>query len=162
MAEENVKQQDSTEQTNAPNPNLRTYHGITYDITDPKFQGLSRNAIKKLLKEELWNATREQRNKYQKEKHKRKRAERRQLIEQGVIPPPPPKRPRSEDVVPSPVRVVIDCSFSSYMTEKVGNLKTNASVNLYLNGTFLLSRKFTVSKRSLSVAIAQTGLHCIQ
>lgn len=118
MAEDNIKQENN-EQTDARNPNIRTYHGITYDITDPKFQGLSRNAIKKLLKEELWNATREQRNKYQKEKHKRKRAERRQLIEQGVIPPPPPKRPRSEDIVPSPVRVVIDCSFSAYMSEKV-------------------------------------------
>ncbi|KAI9490994.1 guanine-1-methyltransferase-domain-containing protein [Zychaea mexicana] len=93
--------------------NIRTYKGITYDITDPKYQGLSKNALKKLLREEVWNATREKRNKFQKEKKKQKSAERRKLIEEGVIPAPPPKRART--VEPSSVRVVMDCSFTSYM-----------------------------------------------
>ncbi|KAI9263279.1 guanine-1-methyltransferase-domain-containing protein, partial [Phascolomyces articulosus] len=96
------------------NSNIRTYQGITYDITDPKYQGLSKNALKRLLKDEVWNATRDQRNKFQKEKKKRKSAERRKLIQEGVIPPPPPKRARTE-IEPSPVRVVVDCSFTSYM-----------------------------------------------
>lgn len=110
---------DSNSKTESNNSNLRTYHGITYDITDPKFQGLSRNAIKRLLREEIWNATREKRNQYQKEKKKQKNAERRKLIQEGLIPAPPPKRPRREDVSPSSVQVIIDCSFSSYMTQKV-------------------------------------------
>lgn len=99
------------------NPNIRKYKNLTYDITDPKYQGLSKNALKRILKEEYWNATRDERNKRQKEKHKQKHAERRKLIEEGVIPAPPPKRPRV--VNPSNVKVAIDCSFSSYMTEKV-------------------------------------------
>ncbi|KAI8147989.1 guanine-1-methyltransferase-domain-containing protein [Fennellomyces sp. T-0311] len=97
------------------NGNIRTYKGITYDITDPKYQGLSKNGLKRLLKEEHWNATREKRNKFQKDKKKQKSAERRKLIEEGVIPAPPPKRPRL--VEPSSVRVAIDCSFTSYMHE---------------------------------------------
>ena len=32
--------------SNNTNSNIRTYQGITYDITDPKYQGLSKNALK--------------------------------------------------------------------------------------------------------------------
>ncbi|KAI7879892.1 hypothetical protein K492DRAFT_178380 [Lichtheimia hyalospora FSU 10163] len=103
-------------EADSTNPNIRKYRNLTYDITDPKYQGLSKNALKRILKEEHWNATRDERNKRQKEKHKQKHAERRKLIEDGVIPAPPPKRPKV--VTPSNVKVVIDCSFSSYMTEK--------------------------------------------
>ena len=104
--------------SNNTNSNIRTYQGITYDITDPKYQGLSKNALKRLLKEEVWNATRDERNKHQKEKKKRKSAERRKLIQEGVIPPPPPKRQKTE-IEPSSVRVVMDCSFTSYMHDTV-------------------------------------------
>ncbi|KAI7851705.1 guanine-1-methyltransferase-domain-containing protein [Circinella umbellata] len=102
------------EATTNTNSNIRKYQGITYDINDPKYQGLSKNGLKRLLKEEVWNATRNERNKYQKEKKKRKSAERRKLIQEGVIPPPPPKRQKTE-IEPSSVRVVMDCSFTSYM-----------------------------------------------
>lgn len=104
-------------EADSTNPNIRKYKNLTYDITDPKYQGLSKNALKRILKEEHWNATRDERNKRQKEKHKKKHAERRKLIEEGVIPAPPPKRPKV--VNPSNVQVAIDCSFSSYMNEKV-------------------------------------------
>lgn len=104
-------------EADSTNPNIRKYKNLTYDITDPKYQGLSKNALKRILKEEHWNATRDERNKRQKEKHKKKHAERRKLIEEGVIPAPPPKRPKV--VTPSNVQVAIDCSFSSYMNEKV-------------------------------------------
>ncbi|CDH58768.1 trna (guanine-n-)-methyltransferase [Lichtheimia corymbifera JMRC:FSU:9682] len=103
-------------EADSTNPNIRKYKNLTYDITDPKYQGLSKNALKRILKEEHWNATRDERNKRQKEKHKKKHAERRKLIEEGVIPAPPPKRPKV--VNPSNVQVAIDCSFSSYMNEK--------------------------------------------
>ena len=98
-------------------PSIRKYKGVTYDMTDPKYQGLSKNGLKRLLKEEHWNATREERNKVQKAKKKQKSAERRKLIEDGVIPAPPPKRAKVVEL--SAVRVAVDCSFSSYMHETV-------------------------------------------
>ncbi|KAI9313564.1 guanine-1-methyltransferase-domain-containing protein [Dichotomocladium elegans] len=97
-------------------PNIRQYQGITYDVTDPKYQGISKNSLKRMLREEVWNATRERRNAYQKQKKKQKSAERRKLIQEGVLPAPSPKRPKT--VEPSKIKVVIDCSFSSYMSEK--------------------------------------------
>jgi tRNA (guanine9-N1)-methyltransferase len=97
--------------------NIRVYLGKEYDITDPRFQGLSKNAIKKILKEELWQESKAERTSSQREKHKRKRAERRQLEKEGVLEPLP-KRPKAKHMTVGNIGVVLDCSFSSYMNEK--------------------------------------------
>ncbi|KAI8085060.1 guanine-1-methyltransferase-domain-containing protein [Halteromyces radiatus] len=95
----------------------RTYNGITYTLDEPRFKGLSKNAIKRLLKDQLWELQREARTKKQRAKSKQKSQEKRQLIEQGVLPPPP-KRTKTSDMVLGNRKIVFDCSFSSYMTRK--------------------------------------------
>ncbi|KAL9554848.1 hypothetical protein PS6_003175 [Mucor atramentarius] len=97
--------------------NIRTYQGKQYDITDPKFQGLSKNAIKKMLRDEIWEETKSERTKGKREKFKRKRAERRQLERDGAVEPLP-KRPKAKHMTVGKVGVILDCSFSSYMNDK--------------------------------------------
>lgn len=99
------------------NGNIRTYQGKQYDITDPKFQGLSKNAIKKLLRDEIWEETKSERTKGKREKFKRKRAERRQLERDGAVEPLP-KRPKAKHMTVGKVGVILDCSFSNYMNDK--------------------------------------------
>ncbi|KAI9015541.1 tRNA m(1)G methyltransferase Trm10 [Hyaloraphidium curvatum] len=80
-------------------------------------QQLSKNARKRLLKEQRWLATRDERKKILKEKDRvreaKRKAERAQLAAQGglanVVKKPPP--------TPSKARVVIDCDFEELMTE---------------------------------------------
>ncbi|CAO3634365.1 unnamed protein product [Mucor fragilis] len=97
--------------------NIRTYNGKEYDITDPKFQGLSKNAIKKILRDEIYEETKSERTKGKREKFKRKRAERRQLERDGAVEPLP-KRPKAKHMTVGKVGVILDCSFSSYMNDK--------------------------------------------
>lgn len=97
--------------------NIRTFLGKEYDITDPKFAGLSKNAIKKILREELYQETKADRTKEMRAKHKRKRAERQQLVKEGVLEPLP-KRPKSKYMTAGKVGVILDCAFSDLMIEK--------------------------------------------
>lgn len=103
--------------TAEPKGNNRVYLGKEYDITEPRFQGLSKNAIKKILKEELWQESKAERTSSKREKHKRKRAERLQLEKEGVLERLP-KRPKAKHMTVGNIGVVLDCSFSSYMNEK--------------------------------------------
>lgn len=100
-----------------PKGNIRTYLGKEYDITDPKFAGLSKNAMKKILKEELWQESKGDRTKEKRAKHKRKRAERQQLVQDGLVEPLP-KRPKSKYMTVGKVGTILDCSFSDLMNEK--------------------------------------------
>lgn len=95
----------------------RTFLGKEYDITEPRFLGLSKNQIKKILKEEIWQETKPERTLEKRLKHKRKRAERQQLVQQGLIEPLP-KRPKSKYMTVGNVGVVLDCAFSNLMNEK--------------------------------------------
>ncbi|KAI7864921.1 guanine-1-methyltransferase-domain-containing protein [Spinellus fusiger] len=96
---------------------LKDYKGLKYDPNDPKFAGLGKNAIKRILRDEIWDSKKQQRLEQQREKTKQRKAERRQLISDGVIEPPPKKQRRPEITLTN-VGVVIDCSFSSYMVKK--------------------------------------------
>ncbi|OAD80066.1 hypothetical protein PHYBLDRAFT_100719, partial [Phycomyces blakesleeanus NRRL 1555(-)] len=78
---------------------------------------LGKNAIKRILKEELWEASRPKRIQHQREKDKLKRAERRKLIEDGVLEPPP-KRQRRPEITLANTNIVLDCSFSDKMIPK--------------------------------------------
>lgn len=105
------------EQPTRPKGNIRTYLGKEYDITDPRFAGLSKNAIKKLLKDELWEETRGDRTKEKREKQKKRRADRQQLVKDGVLEPLA-KKPRSKYMTVGKVGTILDCSFSDLMNEK--------------------------------------------
>ncbi|GAN05492.1 tRNA m(1)G methyltransferase Trm10 [Mucor ambiguus] len=107
----------ATAEATEPKGNIRTYQGKQYDITDPKFQGLSKNAIKKILRDEIWEETKSERTKGKREKFKRKRAERRQLERDGAVEPLP-KRPKAKHMTVGKVGVILDCSFTSYMNDK--------------------------------------------
>lgn len=100
-----------------PKGNIRMYCGKEYDITDPRFQGLSKNAIKKILKDEIYEETKSTRNKEKRDRFKRRRIERRKLEDEGVLERLP-KRPKAKHMTVGNVGVILDCSFSSYMNEK--------------------------------------------
>ncbi|KAI9486100.1 MAG: guanine-1-methyltransferase-domain-containing protein [Benjaminiella poitrasii] len=97
--------------------NIRVFLGKQYDITEPRFQGLSKNAIKKILKDEIWEETKPTRNKEKREKYKRRRAERRELENQGLLEPLP-KRPKAKNMTIGEIGIILDCSFSDYMIDK--------------------------------------------
>lgn len=100
-----------------PKGNIRTYLGKEYDITEPRFAGLSKNAIKKILKDEIWEETRGDRTKEKREKQKKRRADRQQLVKEGVLEPLA-KKPRSKYMTVGKVGTILDCSFSDLMNEK--------------------------------------------
>ncbi|KAG1146357.1 hypothetical protein G6F37_001534 [Rhizopus arrhizus] len=103
--------------------NIRVYCGREYDITDPKFAGLSKNAIKKLLKDEMWEETRGDRTREKREKFKQRRKERKRLVEEGILEPLP-KRSKSKHMTIGNVGVILDCAFSSLMIDKeIGSLR---------------------------------------
>ncbi|KAH6559942.1 hypothetical protein BASA62_000096 [Batrachochytrium salamandrivorans] len=76
--------------------------------------GLSKNARKRLLKQQRWDNGRDQR----KAKFKQVREEQRQSrLAQGLSANPPRKRHKKEQI-DSGIRIAIDCSFESYMTDQ--------------------------------------------
>jgi tRNA (guanine9-N1)-methyltransferase len=101
-----------------PNTQLREYKGIQYSFDEPRFKGLSKNAIKRLLRDQLWEKTRPERLQVKREKHKKRISEKRKQYELGNAPPPP-KRTKTADMVFGNRTAIIDCSFSDYMTKKV-------------------------------------------
>ncbi|ORZ12700.1 guanine-1-methyltransferase-domain-containing protein [Absidia repens] len=100
-----------------PSTQLRNYKGIQYSYDEPRFKGLSKNAIKRLLKDQLWDQTRPQRLQVKREKHKKRISEKRKQYEQGNAPPLP-KRVKTADMVFGNRKAIIDCSFSDLMTKK--------------------------------------------
>ncbi|CEG84047.1 Putative tRNA (Guanine-N1)-methyltransferase [Rhizopus microsporus] len=109
-----VKQEEKQETNKG---NIRVFCGREYDITDPKFAGKSKNAIKKLLRDEIWEETKRERSRRKKEKEKSRKRERKKLVEEGVLEPLP-KKSRAKDITVGNVGLILDCSFSSYMIHK--------------------------------------------
>ncbi|KAG0360609.1 tRNA (guanine(9)-N(1))-methyltransferase [Podila minutissima] len=83
----------------------------------PDGQPLSRNATKKLLKQQQFLERRPQMRQQEKLKRKQKEKERREAIESGKIAPPPPKRQKL-DQIQSGITIGIDMSFDDLMLEK--------------------------------------------
>ncbi|KAI8356685.1 guanine-1-methyltransferase-domain-containing protein [Blakeslea trispora] len=97
---------------------LRNFQGVVYDMSDPKFQGLSKSAIKRLLRSEQWEETKETRKAYQREKFRQKRKERRQLAREGVIEKPVSKKKLAHQSQLVNIGLILDCGFSELMTDK--------------------------------------------
>lgn len=81
---------------------------------------MSKNALKRLRKQEEWDAGKDDRRKRRKEKrHERKarvRTERAALIAQGVDPSELQKKKQPSTL--TPVGIIIDCDFEDYMMDK--------------------------------------------
>ncbi|KAH0493236.1 hypothetical protein TgHK011_008151 [Trichoderma gracile] len=88
--------------------------------TAPANPPMSKNALKRLRKQEEWEAGKDDRRKRRKEKrHERKtraRSQRDALIAQGVDPQELQKKKTPSTLVP--VGIVIDCDFEEYMMDK--------------------------------------------
>ncbi|KAI8327926.1 guanine-1-methyltransferase-domain-containing protein [Choanephora cucurbitarum] len=97
---------------------IRTFQGLEYDINDPKFQGLSKSAIKRLIRHEQWAETKEARKSYQREKFRQKRKEKRQLVREGVLEKPVSKKKLAHQSQQLNMGLILDCGFSHLMTEK--------------------------------------------
>lgn len=85
------------------------------DGSDPP---LSKNQLKKLRKKAEWEAGREQRKVFRKEKlvakRERKQAIRQQQIESGIVPVKPPRYPHAKPVQ-LPITFILDCDFDEFM-----------------------------------------------
>ena len=81
---------------------------------------LSKNALKRMRKDQAWEAGKDDRRKKRKEKRQerrvRKRDERKALVAQGLDPWA--NSPRKQPSINVPVSLVLDCEFEEYMLEK--------------------------------------------
>jgi tRNA (guanine9-N1)-methyltransferase len=90
------------------------------DQPAPSNPPMSKNALKRLRKQEEWDAGKDDRRKRRKEKrHERKtrvRSERAALIAQGVDPSELQKKKQPSTL--APVGIIVDCDFEEYMMDK--------------------------------------------
>ncbi|KXS18873.1 hypothetical protein M427DRAFT_95702 [Gonapodya prolifera JEL478] len=75
---------------------------------------LSKNAKKRLLREERWSSNASERREKRKQKKAEQKVRRRALLEQGLIQPQR-KKMRKSDIVNHNITVVIDCDFEDLM-----------------------------------------------
>ncbi|XP_072898517.1 tRNA methyltransferase 10 homolog A [Hemitrygon akajei] len=77
---------------------------------------ISKRQMKKLMREKQWQDLKEQRKQKRKEKKLKKKLERQTRIEDGIEEST--KKRFKKDIIPSNVRVALDCSFDSLMVLK--------------------------------------------
>ncbi|KAG2235624.1 guanine-1-methyltransferase-domain-containing protein [Thamnidium elegans] len=104
---------DSTEKAT-----IRNFKGLEYDINDAKFKDLSKRGIKKLLRSEQWEATKDERRASQREKIRVKRLEKRKQVREGLIEATPTKKKLAFLSELTNVGLIVDCGFNDLMTEK--------------------------------------------
>ncbi|GAA5801241.1 hypothetical protein HPULCUR_006686 [Helicostylum pulchrum] len=104
---------DSTEKAT-----IRNFQGLEYDINDPKFKDLSKRGIKKLLRSEQWEATKDERRASQREKIRVKRLEKRKQVREGLLEATPTKKKLAFLSELTNVGLIVDCGFNDLMTEK--------------------------------------------
>jgi tRNA (guanine9-N1)-methyltransferase len=121
MEQEQQKQPLTTITQAEEKPTIRNFKGIEYDITNPKFQNLSKRAIKKLLRDEQWDATKDERRSMQREKIRVKRLEKRRMVRQGLLEATPTKKKLAFLSELTNVGLIMDCGFNDLMTEKVAS-----------------------------------------
>ncbi|KAJ1974936.1 tRNA (guanine(9)-N(1))-methyltransferase [Dimargaris verticillata] len=111
----------TTESTQPPAAALA--HGSCSDSTEPAATTdltsapLSKNAQKRLLKQQRWEATRDERKEKKKQKLQQKKAERRELRQKGIVLPPLRNKPKPVGEQ-SEMTVVLDMAFDDLMTDK--------------------------------------------
>ncbi|KAF9574440.1 tRNA (guanine(9)-N(1))-methyltransferase [Mortierella alpina] len=113
-----------TGSTDSPNANTSTQAPSTNPFWKPRpppmlgpnGEPLSRNATKKLLKQQQFLERKPQLRAQEKLKRKQKDRERREAIEAGLIAPPPKRQ--KYDQVQSGITIGIDMSFDEHMLEK--------------------------------------------
>jgi hypothetical protein len=87
--------------------------------TDAPTVVLSKNAAKRLARQAALDAAKPARRLKERQQKKEKAAEKRKLIELGVLEKPVNKKANLGPKQPYKARVVIDCAFDDKMTEKV-------------------------------------------
>lgn len=113
-ASEHIKQEECTTET-IPPP-IETAPLATALVQDPNQPPLSKNQRKKLARKAEWEAKRDERKVFRKEKLTAKRERRREERALNPPPPPPPK-PRPQRAVTLPVTILIDCAFDDLMRD---------------------------------------------
>ncbi|WBW74002.1 tRNA m(1)G methyltransferase Trm10 [Schizosaccharomyces osmophilus] len=79
---------------------------------------MSKSAMKKLRRQQEWEAGRGKRADIRREKKKQKKEERKRKISAGEKVPSQKKKIREGKVIPSDMRIVLDCGFDELMNEK--------------------------------------------
>ncbi|CAI2173345.1 15467_t:CDS:2 [Funneliformis geosporum] len=115
----NNKIEDNSKVTISEN-NKDLSNGLLNEAIDKKQeeepqQNLSKNALKRLRRQQKWEETREARKTAWKEKDRKKKEEKRKAIKLGLSKSPP-KKPKVESI-PSDMKVVIDLSFDELMND---------------------------------------------
>ncbi|QPC79676.1 hypothetical protein HYE68_010428 [Fusarium pseudograminearum] len=124
QVEQNQAQQDPTtgpqaETTKAITPSQGSTIPQKRPAEDEPAQPMSKNALKRLRKQQQWEAGKEDRKLKRKDsriaRKVRKREERDALIAQGINPYANKQKPPSVNV---PISLIFDCEFEPYMREK--------------------------------------------
>lgn len=97
---------------------IRNFKGLEYDLNDPKFKDLSKRGIKKLLRDERWEANKDERKNALREKTRVKRLEKRRLVREGLLEATPTKKKLMHQSELTNVGIIMDCGFNDLMTEK--------------------------------------------
>lgn len=129
---------------------LRNFKGLEYDINDPKFKDLSKRGIKKLLKSEQWEATKDERRASQRERIRVKRLEKRKKVREGLIESTPTKKKLAFLSELTNVGLIIDCGFNDLMTGKV---KIKNFFFLFLNNKQLYNIGIAIICKSIGIHI---------
>ncbi|KAI8854499.1 guanine-1-methyltransferase-domain-containing protein [Chytridium lagenaria] len=79
---------------------------------------VSKRALKRQRKMDEWNSKTEERKKARKEKKIAKKEEKKKLVEQGIYKGDQKRRINPADQNPSPLKIIIDSDFESYMLDK--------------------------------------------
>lgn len=125
------------------------YNGLEYNPSDPKFENLSKRGIKKLLKHELWESTKDEKRLALREKTKLKRSEKRQKVKDGLVEPTPTKKKLAFLSELTQVGLIMDCGFNNLMEEKVNTLTYTTRTNSppYKSGIILVDQSNWVCLR---------------
>ncbi|GAB1602720.1 tRNA methyltransferase 10 homolog A-like [Argonauta hians] len=119
--------------SNENNPTEENIDSTENVVEDKNPEGLSKNQLRKLKKRERWLAVKKEKRKQERLKKKKRKAE---AVKQGLDVGPSRKVLKQNTMKDSKcqMKVVIDCSFDSYMSEKdvmklVKQLQTCYSIN---------------------------------
>ncbi|KAI9262694.1 guanine-1-methyltransferase-domain-containing protein, partial [Sporodiniella umbellata] len=131
------------------NTNIRNFQGIEYDLSDSKFRGLSKQKIKRLLKDELWESNKESIKKAFREKEKARKKE------MKLVTLVPTKKKLAAHSQVTQVNLVVDCSFGHLMDKKeLVSLVKQLSISYGQNKTATKSAHFHIT--SFSDTIRET------
>ncbi|KAM4536803.1 tRNA methyltransferase 10 homolog A isoform 3-T3 [Odontesthes bonariensis] len=130
MADDSVKNEASAQRAEKADNNEKAENNTSQKSVSSEGeaaaqkQSLSKRQMKKLLKQQKWEEERELRKERRKERKQQRRQQRQNHQEEGGQDGQSARKRQRREVMPSSLRLVVDCSFNSLMLIKDISIKT--------------------------------------